>query len=267
MPKMHELLAVFDDQKGQATKTRSDLISTFSTKSHLFRKKVVIFRPAQEGVAPVTEAQSDIQSTLSKELDWVSNFLAKSIDCGYQIDLGNTLAKADLIVEDQGLVHSTEPGKVEKTAALYIKDVPATFLLQLEKHLLAVKELAVAIPTLDPAQGFALDEKSGKGIWKAREVIKERTKKTKKVLVLAPPTDKHPAQVQPYDEDVPVGTVMEQEWSALTTPAIKSAVLANIDTLLQSVKKARSRANAIDLDPAGAKIGRQLLDYIFKPLA
>lgn len=255
MPKMHELLAVFDDQKGQATKTRSDLISTFSTKSHLFRKKVVTFRPAQEGVAPVTEAQSDIQSTLSKELDWVSNFLAKSIDCGYQIDLGNTIAKADLTVEEDGKV------------TLQIKNVPATFLLQLEKHLLAVKELAVAIPTLDPAQGFAPDEKSGKGIWKAREVIKERTKKTKKVLVLAPPTDKHPAQVQPYDEDVPVGTVMEQEWSALTTPAIKSAVLANIDTLLQAVKKARSRANAIDLDPAGAKIGRQLLDYIFKPLA
>ncbi len=251
MPKMHELLAVFEDQKGQATKTRGDLVSTFSNKPHLFRKKIVTFKPNQEGAAPVTEAQSDIQSTLSKELNWVSEFLTKAMDSGYQIDIGNTKAKADLVV-DEGIVLA--------------KDVPATSLLQLEKHLVAVRELAVAIPTLDPAQGFVPDEASGKGIWKARDVVKARTKKEKKVLVLAPPTDKHPAQVQPYDEDVQIGMILEQEWSALTTPAIKSEVLSRCDTLIQAVKKARSRANSIELDVTGHKIGKQLLEYIFKPI-
>lgn len=252
---MHELLAVFDDVKGQATKTRTDLTSTFANKSHLFRKKIVTFRSNQEKVSPTVEAQSDIQTTLNKEMNWISAFLAKSMDVGYQIDIGNTIAKADLVVEDG-----------EGKQVLVIKDVPATSLLQMEKHLVQVRELAIAIPTLDPAQGFELDKEAGKGIYKAREVVKARTKKEKKVLVAAPATDKHPAQVQVYDEDVPIGTLLEQEWSALTTPANKSEIISRCDTLIQAVKKARSRANSIELDVTGHKIGKQLLDYIFKPL-
>lgn len=253
MPKMHELLAVNDDQKGQATKTRGDLISTFSTKSHLFRKKIVTFRPNEENIPPTTEAQSDIQTTLSKEIHWVSGFLTKAVDSGYQIDIGNTQAKADLVVD----------GMSEPLA----KDVPATSLLQLEKHLVAVRELAAAIPTLDPAQGFTEDKTLGKGYWVARDIVKGRTKKVKKVLTLAPATDKHPAQVQTYDEDVTIGTILEQEWSALTTPAIKSEVLARVDNLIQAVKKARSRANSLELDVTAHKIGKKLMDYVFHPLA
>lgn len=256
MPKMHELLAVFDDLKGQATKTRTDLQATFNSKPHLFRKKIVTFRSNQPGVEPVTESQSDIQSTLSKELTWVSNFLTKAIDASYQIDLGNTQAKADLVVESS-----------DGTVALTVKDVPATSLLQLEKYLLQVRELAAAIPTLDPAQGFEPDKASGAGIFKAREVVKDRTKKDKKVLQLAKATDKHPEQVQVIDVDVPVGTILEQEWSALTTPATKSEILSRVDTLIQAVKKARSRANSMELDVTGNKIGKQLLDFVFKPLA
>lgn len=251
MSKMHELLAVSDDLKGQAAKTRADLTATFLNKSHLFRKKIVTFRPLEAGKEPITESQSDIQTTLAKEVAWVSNFMAKAIDSGYQIDLGNTTAKADLVVDD----------------SLTIKDVPATFLLQLEKHLVQVRDLAQALPTLDPAQGFEQDTAFGKGIWKAREVVKERTKKVKRVLTLAPATDKHPAQVQVYDADEPTGTLLEQEWSALTTPATKSEILTRCDTLIQAVKKARSRANQLELDVTGNQIGKKLLDYIFKPIA
>ena len=252
MPKMHELLAVSDDLKGQATKTRSDLQSTFTNKPHLFRKKVVTFQPNEEGKSAQTVEQSDIQTTLKKELDWVANFLAKSVDSGYQIDKGNTEAKADLVVEG---------------STINIKDVPATFLLQLEKHLLSVRELASTIPTLDPAQGFQADTAAGKGYWKAREVVKDKTKKDKKILRLAVATDKHPEQVQVYDADVVIGTLQEQEWSTLTTPAIKSEILARVDSLIQAVKKARSRANSMDLDVTGLRIGKQLLDYVLEPLA
>lgn len=252
MPKMHELLAVSDDLKGQSTKTRTDLQSTFTNKPHLFRKKVITFQSSEEGKPSKTESQSDIQTTLKKELDWVAGFMTKAIDSGYQIDKGNTVAKADIIVEG---------------TPINIKDVPATFLLQLEKHLLQVRELASTIPTLDPAQGFEESKVDGKGYWKAREVEKERTKKDKKVLTLAPATDKHPAQVQVYDADVVIGTLREQEWSTLTTPAIKSEILARVDNLIQAVKKARSRANSMELDITGIKVGKLLLDYVLSPLA
>lgn len=255
MSKMHELLAVFDDQKNQANKVRTELTGTFTAKSHLFRKKITTFQPIAENSQPVTEAQSDINTTLSKELEWVSAFLTKAIDSGYQIDMGNTQVKADLIITDKD-------GKEQVLAT----GVPATFLLQLEKHLVNVRDMAATIPTLDPAQGFELDKAAGKGIYRAREVKKTRTKKDKKVLTLYPATDKHPAQVQAFDEDVVTGNILEQEWSALTTPSIKSEILARCDMMIQAVKKARSRANSTDLDVSAHKIGEKLLKYVFAPL-
>lgn len=247
---MHELLSVYDDQKGQATKTRTELAATFTNKPHLFRKKVQTFRPLAENAKDVVEIQADIQSSLSTEITWVGEFLARAMDSGYQIDLGNTHAKADLIVDGVALA----------------TNIPATFLLQLEKHLVNVRDLAITMPTLDPAQGFTLDSSAGKGIWKAREVIKNRTQKQKKVLQLSPSTDKHPAQVQAYEEDVVIGNILEQEWSALTTPAIKSQVIANCDKLIQATKQARSRANSVELTVEKQNIGKSLLDFIFKPL-
>jgi hypothetical protein len=252
---MHELIAVSDDLKAQSTKTRNELISTFTKKPHLFSKKIVTTSFLQEGVSPVTDIQSDLQTSLTKEIAWVSGFAAKTIDSGLQIDMGNIQAKADLIIEED-----------DKEPVVLMKDVPAIYLLQLEKHLAHVHELAVAMPTLDPAKGFELDPATGKGIYKAREVRKEKTKKDKKVLELAKATDKFQAQVQVLDVDVVVGTIQEQEWSSLTTPAVKAEILARIDLLVRSVKKARSRANSIEIDVTGLKVGKKLLDFVFKPL-
>lgn len=247
MSKLHELLAVGTNLENQANKTRADLMATFGNKRHLFEQKLVTFKSNEEGVAPVTEAQSDIQSTVSKELDWISGILAKDIDVGHQVDVANTTAKADIVTEDGTVI---------------AKDVPATSLLQLEKHLNKFHELLVTIPTLDPAKGFSPDTTREKGVYKAREVNKSRTKKVNKPLVLAPATDKHPAQVQLVTEDVVTGTIQEQEWSALLTPALKGDLIERCEALTRAVKKARARANELDIDVAAHKIGGKLLGYV-----
>jgi len=252
MAKLHELLAVGTNLENQANKTRADLMATFDKKRHLFEKKLVTFQSNEEGVAPVTEAQSDIQSTVSKELGWISSILTKDIDLGHQIDIANTQAKADIVTEDGETI---------------TKDVPATSLLQLEKHLQKFHELLVTVPTLDPAKGFSQDDTREVGIFRAREVNKFRTKKIAKPLVLAPATDKHPAQVQLVTEDVVTGNIQEQEWSALLTPATKADLIERGEVLLRAVKKARARANEMDLDVAAHKIGKRLLDYVLKPLS
>jgi len=251
MPKLHELLAVGTNLENQANKTRTDLMATFEKKRHLFEQKLVTFKPNEEGATPVTEAQSDIQSTVAKEVEWISQILAKNVDVGYQIDLANTLAKADIVTED---------GQTVATG------VPATSLLQLEKQLKQVHELLVSIPTLDPAKGFSQDEQREKGVFKARDVNKSRTKKLPKVVVLHPPTKEHPAQTQLLQEDVPVGTILEQEWSAMITPATKSDLIERCEVLTRAVKRARSRANEQELDVASHKIGKRLLEFVFKPL-
>jgi len=252
MAKLHELLAVNASLENQATKTRLELQGTFEKKRHLFGSKTVTFTPlnSEDGGA-VTEDQSEIQTTVQKEVAWLSTFIVKAIDAGHQIDTANTLATASVILED---------------GAVLLLQIPATSLLQLEKRLKEVHEFIMAIPTLDPAKGFSQDSAREAGVYKAREVTKTRTKKTLKVLTMAPATDKHPAQCKEYTEDVPIGSVLEQEWSSLITPALKADLLERCENITRAVKQARARANELDLNVKDHKIGKVLLDSIFQPL-
>ncbi len=252
MAKLHELLAVESNLCTQATKTRSDLAETFQKKRHLFEEKKVTYTPNAEGAVATTESQSDIQSTVRQEIEWVCIILAKALDISHHVDIANTQAMAEVITEDGDTV---------------LGYVPATSLLQLEKRIKEIQELASAIPTLDPAKGFHLDEDRGKDIYQARPVTKLRGKKVPVVLELAPATREHPRQTQVYNDDVPIGKIQEQEWSALITPAMKADVLNRCDILLRAVRKARAKANEVEVEVTGNKIGKRLLDYIFKPLA
>lgn len=252
MTKLHELLAVDSNLENQATKTTAEVITSFDKKKHLFGEQIVTFTSNEEGAKPVTESQSSIQETVKNQVEFATKILAKAFDVSHQIDVANCLAKADVVTEDGDAI---------------LKDVPATSLLTLEKRLTAVRAFAIAIPTIDPALGFVPDKARGKDIFKARDVTKSRTKKVNKPLTLAPATDKHPAQVQLVTEDVVTGTILEQQWSSLITPATKSDIIDRCDVLIRAVKKARAKANETEIDVATLKIGKKVLDYVFKPLA
>jgi hypothetical protein len=227
MGKLHELLAVASSLKGQSEKTRTGLMETFEKKRHHFAEKRTTFFPSQEGAHPVTEEQSDIQTTVPSEIAWLKDFVCKAMDAEFQVSLANTMAVADVELEDGTVI---------------LKAVPATALLELEKRMTELHAFANAIPTLDPAKGFAADS-DRKNIYKAREVNKTRTKKIQRPLVMAPATEQHPAQVQLITEDVAIGRIQEQEWSGLITPASKADIISRIEDLSRAIKKARSRAN------------------------
>jgi hypothetical protein len=248
MPKLHELLAIETSLESQANKVRSELVNTFEKKRHLFEEKRVTFRPLAEGEEEVTESQSDIQSTVPKELEWISTFLVKALDASYQVALANTWARADVVLEDDETV--------------ILNNVPATTLLELEKRMGEIQHLLTSIPTLDPAKGF-LEDPARKNIFQARPVTKNRTKKVQKPVVLYEATDKHPAQVQLATEDVVVGTISEQEWSGLITPAQKADLLARVEMLIRAIRRGRSRANDTEVDRS-KKIGATLLKFILR---
>jgi len=252
MAKLHELLAVEGNLAAQAQKCRTELISTtFDKKRHHFGSKRVTFTPNTEGAVAATEEQSDIQTTVRSELDWIGKILVKAWDASHQIDMANTLASADVVTED---------------GESLLLSVPATSLLQLEKHLKEMHDLLAAVPTLDPAKGFQQDDQREGGIFKAREITKARTKKTQRPMVMYEATKEHAAQVTMVTEDVPVGTILEQEWSSLVTPAQKSDMLDRCDKLIRAVKRARAKANEQDLDVGKAKIAKPLMDYLFQPI-
>lgn len=246
--KLHELLAVDGNLKAQADKTRAELMGTFEKKQHHFSEKTVSYKPSEENAATVVEGQLDIQTTVAKELKWISDFIVKSLDVSYQVAEANTIARADVVLEN---------------GTTLISQLPATSLLELEKRAKELHDFVAAIPTLDPAKGFRLDPDKGEGIYKAREDRKTRTKKTNKVLTLAPPTDKHPAQVQLVTEDVPVGEITTLEWSGLITTAAKGDMLSRVEEFARSVKKARSRANEVEIPKNETKIGAVIVNYVF----
>jgi LysM repeat protein len=249
MTKLHELLAVESNLEKQANDCSKDLANTFEKKRHHFEEKRVVFRSNEENSSQVTEVQSDIQTTVNKELnEWLLVKLSKLYDASLQVAEANTRAKADVVLED---------------GTVLVKDVPATALLELEKRLVEVKNLVFAAPTLDPTKGFKVDTTRGDDFYVAREVTKNRTRKTKKAFQLAPATDKHPAQVQLIEEDVVVGVITEQEWSSMLTVVQKGDMLDRVEELIRSVRRARSKANEVEVDST-KKFGNKLLNYVFK---
>lgn len=247
MTKLHELLAVESNLENQAAKCRSDLSATFEKKRHLFEEKRVTFTPAGEGAQSVTETQSDIQSNVKKELNWIQGHLAKALDASYQVAEANTQARADVVLED-----------AEQT--ILLTGVPATALLELEKRVAEISALIAAVPTLDPAKGFTID--TARNLYVARTVNKTRTRKEKKVFIKYEATKEHPAQTELLDQDVVIGAIQEQEWSGLITPAEKAELINRVEIVARAVRRARSRANDVAID-SKAKIGSKLLDYIF----
>ena len=250
MAKLHELLATSSSTDTQAAKVIADLTNTFQKKSHLFGEKIVTTTPIDaENGAVQTEIQSTAQTTVSGELKWVSDIIAKAMDVDFQIDMANTQAQADIVLENGTIIAS---------------GVPATALLQLEKSLKKVQDLATAIPTLDPAKGFTPDTQKGSGYFIARAVRKVKTKKVNTPIVLYPATPEHPAQVQLASTDIDVANVEENEWSSLLTPAQKAEIIDRTDQIIRAVKRSRARANQQDIDTTVNKIGAKLLSFVFE---
>jgi hypothetical protein len=248
MTKLHELLAVDGHVKTQHASKLADLSNTFEKKKHHFSQRRVVFKPNEEGAPEVTEEQLDIQTTVPRELKWLGESLVKALDVPYQISIANQLAVADVVLEDGTVI---------------LERVPATALLDLEKKIQELRLFVNNIPTLDPAKGFVVSPEQGEGIFKAREDVRTRTKKVKKVLVKYEATDKHPAQTEVYDTDEPVGKLVTNEWSGLITTAAKGDMLERVEELSRAIKKARSRANETEVDVATTKIGAKLVKYLF----
>jgi len=250
LAKLHELVAVNGSTKGQWDRTRGDLMNTFTKKVHLFDEIIQVFTPDDETQPAITETQCTLQTSVRKELGWLSDFARNCIDVQYQIAVGNLTARADLVLPS-GLT--------------LLKDIPATALLELENRLEELHGFAFSIPTLDPVKGYVLDPDRSDNtlgqVYKARDVLKVRTKKVTKPLVLYNHTDKHPAQVQAVIEDERIGEIRQTMWSGLITPAEKANIISRVEELQRAVKQSLSRAKDIDIDVKALRIGETVLKY------
>lgn len=246
MAKMHELLAVEADTQGQFRKILVETLKVFRSE-HVFKgysKELKMFNDEHSELNTVERSQ--IGTTVMDRLKYTSKFITKYFDVVLQKEKTNQTAVADLIVGD-----------------IVINDVPATFLLGLESKLKEIRRIYEEIPTLDISIEWDEDKNMGEGIY--RQKHPETTLKTKKQFqhqILVEPTEHHPAQIEKWEEQVPVGKYVKQNWCSMISSTKKAQFLERIDELSIAVKKARQRANNSEV--VKINIGDVLMNYINK---
>lgn len=161
------------------------------------------------------------------------------------LDATNQEANADLVVDGVTLV----------------REVPATYLLFMQKQLDYLRTFLEKLPTLPLTEDWVYDSSVGYHVTAPVKTVSNRKKTVP--LVLHPGNDRHPPQVQALQEDVPVGTWETVKRSGALPIDVKGRMLRRVNTLQDAVKAARERANmtpVIDLKPASVLLAFLLDD-------
>jgi len=246
MGKLHEVLAVEEDRKGQAKKILLEADKTFKNKQGHFEENIQVFKPLAEGAEDITEAHTPMVTTVEDKLEYVADVVAKYLDVAYQKENANTEAFADVVLDD---------------GTVLLEKVPATALLGLERELKNIADVYSSIPTLEPGFLWSSDETTGNYKTYSR---RDRTKKEIQFKTIAQATKEHPAQVAQISQDVVTGVIEHTKLSSKFTSSHKSELLDRLDELKRAVKKARMRANSVEVQTV--KVGKKLFNYINKGL-
>jgi hypothetical protein len=242
MPKLHELLAVEGDLKARAQQEKSRITKLFTDGTGRLLGRVITYQ-VDEGEDPRPPEITELATTTQVELDQFRAAYSQWLDVAIKKEVTNQETAANVTVGDVDIF---------KVA------LPATALLNLESKLTEIRAVYAGVPTLDPAERWEWDE--GRSHYISVDRISNITKKVPKVLVLSEATEQHPAQTQPYHEDVKVGTRTTVLHSGMLTPKNKREILDRIDKLLRAVKEARQRAN--DVEITDVKVAEAIFNYI-----
>ncbi len=184
-----------------------------------------------------------VQVRVPEVMDEVSAALARMFDVTLTKDVANCQAKADIVVDGRVL----------------LADAPVTFLMTLEKKLVDVGTFVAKLPVHDIAEKWSWDPNANAYATAVTQTT--RTKKLPRNHVLAPATDKHPAQVQMYTEDKVVGDWLTVKFSGALPAERKAELMARVDTLIDAVRVAREVANTITV--TDREVGAQIFGYLF----
>jgi len=243
MSKLHEVLAVEPGLKGTADKIVEEAKNTFAKKRGHFEGAYRGYQKILDGTIEHVPQVKPLETTVADKLEYVERHIVKALDCIYQKEDANTLAKADLVVDGTTIA----------------KDLPATFLLNLENRFKEIRKMYNLIPTLDPSHVWTISTTEN-NVYESNEIETLKTEKVIEPLLLAPATKEHPAQVDKISRDRIVGKWLTRVKSGAITPSGKSRLLGRLDTLVRAIKKARMRAN--NQTAKKIDIGKKLFDFI-----
>jgi predicted transcriptional regulator len=243
MAQLNQIVAV---EKGVKSRTNRELSELYKD----LQKNVPMsgitrtYRPKNEDGDQLPSETTRVQFSVDDLTTKLASTLGNLVNVTFTKELGNTEAKADVVVEGNVILES----------------VPVGMLLFLEKMLQDVHTFVTHIPVLDAAESWSYD--SSTNTYKSATVDTARTKKVPRNHVKAEATDRHPAQVEMYYEDVVVGFWSTTKFSGALPQETKDRYLKNVTALRDAVKYAREQANALPVEDQHIA-GDSVFDFIF----
>jgi hypothetical protein len=242
---MTELHTVVARYQGVAARTREELTEVYRKVGHapLFMGSIREMRSINEEV-PDEKPEISLPSLTAQTLfQRIQNILTESWDLMATRDRSNMDAAADIVVDGETLAER----------------VPVSTLLSLHKQFTDLRTELKAMPVRDPSKVWTFDRDLS--VYRAPEVSKARTRKEIKAAELSPATERHPAQVTPFNLDVVVGHYVTTEFSGAPSTQERQDLVDRVNKLIDAVKTARTEANQAAV--TDVRIGSKLLGYVF----
>jgi len=246
MAKLHQILALEKGMKNKREKVQTAAYQLFQAPQP-FQGIARQYTPRDDDGEQLPPESQLVQARVADTLEGVSESIALVIDLMVTKDSANTEASGSIELEDGTVIAA---------------DVPVTTLLSLEKLLVDVRTMVLAVPVLDPSMEWEFDEVSD--AYKSAVKVTTRSKKVPKNHVVAEATEHHPAQVQVFTEDIIVGDWETYHLSGAVPATAKKESVERIEAMQRAVKIAREQAN--DQAAPDVKIGEDLMEYMLAPL-
>ncbi|MFK7766012.1 MAG: hypothetical protein AB8B55_02135 [Mariniblastus sp.] len=242
MAKLNQIVAVLSGKKTRTQKALTEVYKKLQ-KSALFEGISRTYTPADEDGETQPAEKKNVQYKSREAIAEAREILKDLFDVTATQDWGNCTARADVKVDNN----------------VVLEQVPVTYLLFVEKQLSDLHTFVQTIPLLDPSESWGWDENAD--CYATAPSLSNRTKKVPRSHILYEATEKHPAQVEMYHEDVKVGEWRTIKFSSALAAQEKNEIIQRVRRLQEAVKFAREEANSMEVDDI--KIGNKVFDFVF----
>lgn len=243
MTKLNQIIAVEKGVKSGALRELAESQGSLQ-KAPLLAGISRTYQPKDEEGEQLPPESTRVQVKSEEVLRQTAATLTRLFDVTATKDWANTTAKADVTVDGEVL----------------LREVPVSYLLFLEKQLTDLHNFIKKLPVLDAAEVWSFDDSSD--TWRTDAVRTIRTKKVPRNHVKAEATEKHPAQVEVYYEDIAIGYWSTVRFSGALPARRVNELAERVEKLQQAVKFAREEANGSAV--TDRRTGDVIFGYLFR---
>lgn len=244
--KLNQLIPVVDGVKSRSKSEITNLHHICTSNAGLFDGFTRTYKPLNDD-ATAADQLPDESKKVQQSVDAILKQYATALT-----NLSNTVCSQDA-------TNQKASASITVDGVIIAENVPVTHLIFLEKQLKDTEVFISKLPELNPAEEWEYDSNSGCHRTKKKETFK--TKKEYRNHVKAEATEKHPAQVEVYTQDVPIGIWTAIGFSGSIPFDEKKALLKKVYQLQDAIKAARESANSIQIE--NSNVGTKIVEFLF----